>query len=124
MPRSITVPQATYPPGTYGPYSIQGGFSAASADYVEAVLTVVGWPTASPLFVLRLAWDDGPPAEFTVPWVSGQTDKYGTPIAEARFRFGIPRTAAGKVAVSKASMSADVFAAMTTAITVRAESAP
>src|SRR5687768_7699684 len=122
MPRTRTVAEATYPPGSYGPFSVDN-FTNQNTDFLEVAMSIVGWPTSGgALFDLSMSWDDGgAPTVFHVPAQVWQ-DKLGNPKTEALFRIGVPRIATGngKGQVAGGNLSLTVFQSFTTAITVRA----
>src|SRR5687767_13871947 len=122
MPRSRTIPQATYPPGTYGPHSIDS-FTNQNTDKIQVLITTAGLPTSGgPLFELYIGWDDGgEPVVFRIPaqvWV----DKAGNPIPQAILSTPVPRIADGngKAQVSSGSIKFVVIQTLTTAITIMA----
>ena len=119
MPRDLSVPEQLYQPGEYGPYAVDQ-FTNANTDFLELVLSVVNWPTASPLMELFMRWESDASFRFVVPWVNGQLDKLGNPITEARFRIAVPQLANGKAAVTRGSVHARLFQPIRTAITLQA----
>lgn len=117
MDRTFSRNQQTYPAGVYGPFSIDS-FTRDSANEIVATMTVVGWPVASPLMIVELAWDTGGKAVFDV---SGpQVDQDGNPLSIVDFRFSIPREGGAKRQVSGGTVKVTTFAPITTAITLAA----
>lgn len=123
MARTLSVPQQTFQPGTYGPYSIDS-FTKNNTDYLEVAMTIVNWPVSTdvpvpPLFDLQIKWDTGEYASFALVQVP-RVDKYGNPEMSALFRSQVPRDATGKRSVSGGNATLTVYAAFTSAVTVHA----
>lgn len=110
MPRQQSIAEQSYPPGEYGPFALDN-FNSNNADALELLMTVVGWPAASPLLTVELRWPDN----------SGMTDTIDgpQPLAEVKWRVGIPKTASEKKAFTGATVKFTTFAPITTAVTVR-----
>lgn len=122
MSRTRNIAEATYAPGSYGPFSVDS-FTNQNTDRLEVTMTIVGWPTSGgALFDLSMQWDDGgAPTVFHVPaqpWV----DKNGNPQTIAILSIKVPRVAGGngKAAVASGSLGLVLFQTITTAITVGA----
>ena len=87
MPRTLNRASQVYPPGTYGPFSIDS-FTRNNTEYVEAALTVEGWPAVPVVAVLTLTMDDGSMMTVNVPGEPKNRD--GTSASVFVCRLAIP----------------------------------
>lgn len=122
MPRSRTIPSATYQPGTYGPFSLDG-FTRGNADYIEAIFTVEGWPTASPVLTVTGQWSNGTP--FGASFAGGVLGRGGVPPTQVSMRAFIPTEAGAggqpsKRDVVSGTVTLTAHVPLTTAVTIRA----
>ena len=119
MPKRLTIAEATYQAGTYGPLSIDQ-FSNVNTDIMELVMTVVNWPAANPLMEVIMSWGATyGEVRYVVPWTDG-LDKFGNPITEAVFRISVPQRANGKAAVQDGYLKLILHQTLTTAVSLEA----
>lgn len=111
MARNLSIAGTTYPAGTYGPFTLTGGFNKNNSSELEVRMSIIGWPTTGPLFRLSIQWDDRSP---TV-WEVVPSDPS---ITEAVFKLAL-RDKDGTDALSKMTVLIVAHQPITTAISAR-----
>lgn len=113
MARTFSRPRATYQPGIYGPFSLDG-LTNDDTSRVVVTLTIVDWPVdANPLFIAKVRWSDGSEATYNVSGNQGIATS-GT------LAFAVPMVNGVKIPIDGATITMEVFAAMTTAVSAQA----
>lgn len=123
MARTISRPSQKYAAGTYGPFSVDKLISSETTALEFTMSVEADWPADSATQVCKvtLLWDSGGGGSWT--FNGGLRDRFGNPITLIRERVSVPAENDGsggsrKKSVAGGSITIEVFAPITTALTL------